>query len=49
MHPLDTDNNLLFWSVFQIFTVASEDADMVFEPFCVMATELTAAKWPFIT
>ena len=48
-HPLSTDDDLLFWSVFQIFTVASEDAEMVFEPFWAMATELTAAMWPFIS
>ena len=38
---------LLFKSVFQTFIVQSEDAEMVFEPFVVMATALTAAKWPF--
>lgn len=41
--------NLLFWSVFQTFTVTSEDAETVLLPSSVTATAFTAAEWPFIT
>ena len=41
--------NLLFGSVFQTFTVVSEEAETVFEPSSVTATAFTAAVWPFIT
>ena len=41
--------DLLFESVFQTLTEASEDAEIVFDPSLVTATAVTAAVCPLIT